>query len=374
MDIDPRLLQPTGLNSDFNGANLTFADYIQQSQTLIANARIDITPTNKEDILTANTPYNWAPANSSSHKPKRGILLIHGLYDSPFSLMDLGRHLSNQGFMVRSILLPGHGTVPGDLLGIQRSEWIKAVDYGFASLQKEVEQIFIGGFSLGCTLALHKALFHPEIRGLILLAPAIKLWHSLLAHLGHLIGGLSADFKWYKRNMQKNYTKYESFNFDAAHQGCKLAQETHALIQKKSLPAPVFIAQSTTDETVVADSVINVFKQHPNPHSRLLLYTPQPATSTDPRIKQCSSYFPEKNILDFSHTCLPFAPDNYYYGAHGIYQDFAHYQHIVPTDKKIYMGSISKKNLSQHVMQRLSYNPDFDNMLREIDQFLEGIA
>jgi esterase/lipase len=373
MDIDPRLLQPTGLNSHFNNANLTFTDYIQQTQTLIANARIDITTANRDNILTANSPYNWTPANASPHKAKRGILLIHGLYDSPFSLMDLGRHLSNQGFIVRSILLPGHGTVPGDLLHIQRSEWIKAVDYGFASLQKEVEQIFIGGFSLGCTLALRKAITHPEIHGLILFAPAIKLWRSQLAYLGHLISWLSADFKWYRRSVQKSYTKYESFNFDAAYQGCKLTQETRALMQKKPVKMPLFIAQSTTDETVIADSVIDVFKQHPNPHSRLLLYTPQPATVTDPRIKQCSSYFPEKNILDFSHTCLPIAPDNYYYGAHGIYQDFAHYQHIVPTDQKIYMGSISKKNLSQHVMQRLSYNPDFDNMMREIDQFLERI-
>ncbi len=372
MELDPRLFLPSGLNSSFNNPGKTFADYIAQTQTMITQARIDITSDSKDQILAANTPYNWVP--SQAGKIKQGILLIHGLYDSPFTLKDLGQHFLKQGFMVRSILLPGHGTVPGDLLKIHRSEWIKAVDYGFESLRREVDRIFICAYSMGCSLALRKATETPDIHGLILLAPALKLYRNYWAQLCRwhgLISWMSADLKWYRKIAQKNYTKYESFNFDAAYQGCKLAQETRVLLQKKPLAIPLFIAQSSTDETVVAESVIDIFQQQPNPNNRLLIYRPVPNHAIEKRITQLTSYFPEKNILDFSHTCLPISPDNYFYGVQGIFKDFAHYQHRAPavTDA-VYMGSLSKKNLSQHIVQRLSYNPEFEHMLSTIDQFL----
>ncbi|MGI9500774.1 MAG: hypothetical protein ACR2P3_12090, partial [Geminicoccaceae bacterium] len=43
----------------------------------------------------------------------RGILLIHGLNDTPFSMWDLGSRFAKACYLVRGVLLPGHGTVPG---------------------------------------------------------------------------------------------------------------------------------------------------------------------------------------------------------------------------------------------------------------------
>src|SRR4051794_18908145 len=118
MKLDPRLFQKTGLNSQFNGADLSFNAYLQQTQAMIRSLRIDAEQF--PDSIAANSPFEWKPTRGEQ---KQGILLIHGLFDSPFMMRDIARHFLSRGFLVRTILLPGHGTVPGDLLNIERSEW-----------------------------------------------------------------------------------------------------------------------------------------------------------------------------------------------------------------------------------------------------------
>ena len=75
--------------------------------------------------------------------------------DSPFMMRDIGEYFKEKSFLVRSILLPGHGTVPGDLTNISYEKWIEAVQYGINSFEKETENLYIAGFSTGGALALH---------------------------------------------------------------------------------------------------------------------------------------------------------------------------------------------------------------------------
>ena len=50
--------------------------------------------------------------------PASGVLLLHGLTDSPYSLRALGRTLHAAGHHVLGLRLPGHGTAPSALLGV----------------------------------------------------------------------------------------------------------------------------------------------------------------------------------------------------------------------------------------------------------------
>jgi len=62
-------------------------------------------------------PVNW---NRSfvlpQEEPALGVLLLHGLSDSPYSLKALGERLNGQGAMVLGLRIPGHGTAPSGLV------------------------------------------------------------------------------------------------------------------------------------------------------------------------------------------------------------------------------------------------------------------
>lgn len=345
---------------------LSFADYVAQTQTMIRKARIDITDESKHYILEANSPFMLRP--KGPQPSKRGVLLIHGLYDSPFIMRDIGYQLQQRGFLVYAIVLPGHGTVPGDLLKINYHEWIKATQYGVTELAKEVDQIYIAGFSIGATLALNYAAQHSHIAGLILLAPAFQFRHQLIVRLStwfRYMHGIS----WYKKSPLKNYAKYESYCFNAGFQTYQLVQHTKRLLDSATKLPQLFAAISAHDEVVVPQEIYDFFSHHPNPKNRLLIYSSTPLTLPDPRVEIRNCYFPEQKILDFAHTSLPVAPDNPHYGVHGDYQDFNHYPNSKPpANDEIYFGSFRFQNIKQHTIQRLTYNPDFYRMMKDICQ------
>ena len=162
-----------------------FQDYISATAAWIAINRHNAALPVDKHIVQMNSPFEICPPNFNG---KRGILLIHGFLGSPYSMQALGRFYAQQGFLVRAILLPGHGSRPGDLLTATASQWQAAVTAGIQSLSMQCQQIHIAGFSLGALLAC-LACEHHDIRSLCLLAPAFEI--SRLADFLPLLQALS---------------------------------------------------------------------------------------------------------------------------------------------------------------------------------------
>ena len=94
--------------------------------------------------------------------------MIHGLGDSPWTFTDLGKTLADQGYLVRTMLLPGHGTRPADMIGVTSEDWTKVVNEQVALLKKQYPKIWLAGFSTGCNLALDYSEEHPDdVEGLL---------------------------------------------------------------------------------------------------------------------------------------------------------------------------------------------------------------
>lgn len=367
-------LQPSGLNSIFYGDNLEFEQYIQLMQEIILKGRIDLTSENKSQILEANSPFLIQPP--SGHPPKQGVLLIHGLFDSPFYVRELGEYYASKGLLVKAIVLPGHGTVPGDLLHINYREWIKAVDYGIRSLLKDVNQIYLSGHSLGGVLALNAYFckqLQPFIKGLILFAPALRpksLIHSILVQYHSLFGWVSGKSKWYQIRPADNYVKYTSYALNAARQTCYLIKKVHRLLKPQSVKIPLFITTSNEDETVSPKAIYNFFENQPNSNNKIIIYTRRNLIAPDNRFIIKTSVYPDQKILDFSHSCLTISPQNNYLGANSHFLDLNHYPGADKSNsEEIFLGAANKENLKNYYLSRLSYNPDFDNLLKLIDEF-----
>lgn len=113
-----------------------------------------------------------------------GALLIHGFTGATPEMRPLGEYLHQRGLTVVAPLLPGHGTRVEDMNRVHWESWTDHVEAALAWLQQRCDTVFVGGLSMGGLLALHLAAQSPEIAGLLLYAPALRLNNRLLPLAG----------------------------------------------------------------------------------------------------------------------------------------------------------------------------------------------
>jgi len=128
-------------------------------------------------------------------KPKEGwegvaVLMLHGYMGSPVSSRDMGKYISKHGISIYCPLLPGHGNLPYQIHGYGKKDWLAEAEEAFLSLQKEYDQIFIIGHSMGAVSAAYLAdKYQNDVCGLILMAPLYDVpdWRIKMASFGRYI-------------------------------------------------------------------------------------------------------------------------------------------------------------------------------------------
>ena len=100
----------------------------------------------------------------------RGCLLIHGFAGTPPEVRELGTHLAAHGYDVMAPLLAGHGLSPEAMRATRWTDWVASAEEALKMLRRDCSEVFVGGQSLGGSLALHLAARHPDLRGVITMA------------------------------------------------------------------------------------------------------------------------------------------------------------------------------------------------------------
>ena len=361
------------LNHFIPDYNMSFDDYLKQATCLLheKNAQGDAIFSGQK--VACNSPYELRPTNTDAICTT-GALFVHGLSDSPFTLRELAAKCANNNILCRSVLLPGHGTHPEDLLTVSSQDWLKVVDYGIQSLAKDVEKIVLVGYSMGALLCLYHALKHKKMAGLVLIAPAIRIKFPadpLFRLVPYLNAARGKPF-WAKKDEEIDYAKYRSVSFHAVVQLHELIQQTKRIT---SIHCPLYIVVSRDDETISANAAINLFKHNEVNDNKLLVYSTNARQQTTNSIIERNACFPELHIDNLSHRCMLFSKDNSHYGINGDYQLASR-----PVDNKYYGAYVSflgtyyrllhQLGLTKEIKQELTYNPDFDFMCDEIIAFI----
>ena len=184
-----------------------------------------------------------------------GVLLLHGLTATTAEVRPLAKRLFNYGYTVSGILLPGHGSTPENLSQTHREDWIKASEEAYNELKQECSSVIVGGESVGALIALRLASDHPEIKGLLLYAPAMRLAVSffkivLLVMLSPFVFSVKKKFPkdreglpWqgYKVNPLKTGVQLLKFQREIRKRLCRIYQ-------------PILLIQGKLDETVDLNS------------------------------------------------------------------------------------------------------------------------
>ena len=164
-------------------------------------------------------------------------------------MRDLADAFAARCFLVRSLLLPGHGTRPGDLLQVTREDWVEAARFGVTTLENEVDAVYVGGFSLGGLIATQLALDDPDIAGVFAFSPAWVLqsaWSlSLTPWLRHVIDWIDTD-------APDDYARYEAMPLNGLAETYLMTRDLAAKLEAQPLETPVFLAQSADDAIIDA--------------------------------------------------------------------------------------------------------------------------
>jgi esterase/lipase len=380
--------QPSGVNTHFEGTGLPFADYVRRTQAMLRQVhagKIDL-----EKIVAGNSPFELHPAGDfqkGRDKPyKRGVLLTHGLTDSPYFMQHLAAFFQDNGFRVMAVLLPGHGTQPGDLLDVRWQEWAKAVAYGAECLAAEVDELYLAGFSAGAALSILHSLHDQQVRGLLLFSPALEIpARAKHAHWHRWYSWLMPLAKWAHIRPDADIYKYESLTKNSVAQVHALCKTLGTQLQSHDLAIPVFAAASADDVTVHTSATLRFMARVRHSSSRLVLYstaTNKPPTGIQTeRLELVNSVVPDQNIVSSAHTAIVLPPDDPHYGAAGEYVNCAHYYEddidkynaCKNRSEPVLQGEITRANLEAGILRRLMYNPNFSGLKTSMKRFLDSL-
>lgn len=379
---DHERYRPSGAETPLPAAGGAFAAYLRAVGAHLQRARVLHHPEDPAWELQANAPFERRPdparCGAEGDRPARGILLVHGLADSPYTFRQLAGDLAERCFLVRTVLLPGHGTRPGDLLTVGHEDWIAAVESGFRQLSAEVEHAYLGGFSMGATLATLAALEQDDVDGLVLLSPAFADHDDMI----WLAGYVQPFVTWLDADPEDNPVKYEAFSSNAAAAFAALTQRLEDRLDRRTVAVPVVMALSTDDRVIDGRLAVGTFTERMTaPASRLHVYTraetrfPLPE---DRRLRTFASTDETARIVNFSHMAPPFSPEDPYYGRDGSYrhctsyEDPAAYRRCRDAPREeLWLGSHGSQVISEErVYARLTYNPHYRELVDAIDATL----
>lgn len=230
---------------------------------------------NRSFELTAATPTGIA-------------VMLHGLSDSPYSMLSTAQSAVGAGYNVIVPRMPGHGLAVGGMLQARWEDWTATVRIAIRramEIREPGQPLLIVGYSNGGLLALDYALRCrdddelPCPDRIILLSPAIAV--SPAAIVTNLHSAISwipyfEKFQWLSVLPEIDPFKFTSFPKRAAWEIYEFAKRTNALLDDpnhtKLLP-PILTFQSLVDNTVSSDAVVSsLYRRLPPNGSELVIY------------------------------------------------------------------------------------------------------
>lgn len=424
----------------------TFGDYLQLEDRLFQQLKKEVyAKTSSADQLTLNRYSSESRADPTSYQrnwnrsfemkaesPRGGVLLLHGLSDSPYSMRALAEIFHAHDYWVVSLRLPGHGTIPAGLVSARWQDWAAAMRLAARHVRQKIGEnrpFLIAGYSTGSALAVEYSLAvlegenYPVPKGIILLSPAIGVSPiAVLAKYQAVLARFEGMEKlaWDPILPEYDPYKYQSFAVNSGDQIYRLTLAIEERINRldqgngvKGFPR-VLAFQSVVDATVSPSALVKgLFQRLADEGHELVLFDidrhaeNKPFLARDPgeelatllatpdspfSISLLTNISPDTNKIHIRYRPVRsseisdeqvdlFWPRGIYSLAH-VALPFSPgdpiYGEQAPKDKKkVYLGRIELRGekgllvVSASEFSRLRYNPFFNYMKQRIEEFIE---
>jgi esterase/lipase len=344
-----------------------FSKYRDQVKTYLNGYSLSIRTESQIDL---NMPFEFAANTSVPYRGK--FLLIHGLSDSTYVWRDMAQNMVKNGFDVRAILLPGHGSHPVNMLEVTHNEWLLAARQHFKNWNVDDTPVYLGGFSMGAVIATILALENPDIAGLLLVSPA---FHSQL----NSILRWAWIYKWFKpwvfngMILEDNPTKYNSIPVNSGAQYYNVTEYLKDHWDDKILAMPALMISTMDDSVVDVNYNRVIFQQHfVSDKRKFLIYSNDPEDKLNTYEIIRSSSRPDLRILNQSHLSLINSPGNHLYGENGSLlvcngNDYPTFSACMRA-KSHWWGAQHTASPDGIPVARTTYNPDFSSIVELFDE------
>ncbi|MGR5092300.1 alpha/beta hydrolase [Vibrio maritimus] len=288
----------------------SFERYVTLTREWLAENRAYISEEQDKEVAM-NMPFELSP----KQKTDKAILLVHGLGDSPYSFSDIGPSLQQQGFYVQTLLLPGHGSKPKDLMLPSYQDWQTVVDHYAGLLKQEYDEVWLGGFSTGGNLVAIHAIEEGDIDGLLLFSPGFQ---SKTPYLEKLAPLASVFFDGYT-TQEDNFARYNSAPLNGAIAYSQSAQKLRDLLKENKIEVPTLIVLSEADSIIDPEAVGNYYQRRfTHPKNQLLWYGE--SSIEEETVTVSSMKLESLRISTASHMSPLFSPANPHYGQNSDYR------------------------------------------------------
>jgi alpha-beta hydrolase superfamily lysophospholipase len=317
-------------------ARADWQTYLKHEEKLMESVRENVSRRIADDGDLANRYHPDSPLNPDKFahnwnrsyvmlpegEPRGSVVLLHGLTDAPYSMRHVAAHYRDRGFAAIGLRLPGHGTVPAGLIGIEWEDWAEATKLAVREATRLAgpdKPLHLVGFSNGGALAMKYTL--DAIGDDNLTLPAQIVLYSPMIGITEMarfagIAGWPAVFPpfaraaWLGIMPEFNPFKYNSFPVNGARQSSLLTRSLQPRLARyakdgriRKMP-PILTFQSMVDFTTSTRAVIRSLYAHlPANGSELVLFD----------INRCVTFGPlMRNGADtVLSRILPPAPRNY---------------------------------------------------------------
>ena len=375
------------LNDTLRTSN--FAEYQANVTQRVKQHRLIIDTANSATEVSLVSPAEFAPdgVNCEADEPLGIVILVHGLSDTAFAMRDLAIALAERCYRTRTLLLPGHGTVPGDLLAVRQADWFDSVSVAVHQAASESDNVIVVGFSLGAVVGMSVALENAmPVDALISISPAFYLSSWRLARWAPLLHRLRP---WVDRELPDDRFRYEAMPTRGVAETVKAIRDMRRRLadQSAGITFPWMLVQSLDDAVIEPKDNLNMFLENAaNSKSRVLLFhseTNPPQGLTDKRIVLSNGNDTATNVLGLTHVAVQVSPDNEHYGVHGHYRNCGSTggRKILDVERCLsandgefdYALWGKPDDSEQRPSARATFNPHFDFLVDTVEQFLADI-
>jgi esterase/lipase len=365
IEQEPEMYTTSGSLAPYSQSN--FNQYIKQTAKWLDETRV-FHGAGYDAEMKAVSPYRLIP----NHPNGQGVLLVHGLGDSPYSFIDIAPVLAEQGYLVHVMLLPGHGSRPADLMLPNVKDWHEAVANQVTLLKRDVDEVWLAGFSTGTNLVTSYAAQNPKaVNGLVLFSPAFSPDDVIV----RFAGTASVFVDWVNVAKEQNYTRYDSLAMHGAALYYQTTTQVELDLQQYQLEVPALLMVTENDELIDTEGVYSLFRtEFVNPNSRLVWYGEK--SYPDARVIKRSMDLPKQKIESGSHISVLYRADNPLYGERGLMRQCGGAEEGevytvdcvgMPTLTYTAWGLLKEDRISA----RLSWNPYFDTMMERVVKFMK---
>lgn len=203
------------------------------------------------------------------------VLLVHGFVGGSNNFGELPQLLAADGYRVRAMRLPGHGTTPEDFAKTPASEFTTAVLRELRALKQNHERVYLVGHSMGGALSTIAAASEP-VDGLILAAPYFgvtyqwyyilpaEVWTKLTAPLVHRVYKARVFIRVNRDEAKDDILSYTWIPAQGSVTLIRIGEDANDPEVLGAIHCPVLILHGSQDFAAAPKATQNAFDQMPS--------------------------------------------------------------------------------------------------------------